>query len=68
MFSYYFDYEENKVLLIYCIYIFYKIVVLIKKFYNIRVNKCDVWVWIGNIVWFEMLDIVVYKLIGCLLI
>lgn len=49
-------------------YIFYKIVVLIKKFYNIRVNKCDVWVWIGNIVWFEMLDIVVYKLIGCLLI
>lgn len=49
-------------------YILYKIVVLIKKFYNIRVNKCDVWVWIGNIVWFEMLDIVVYKLIGCLLI
>lgn len=49
-------------------YILYKIVVLIKKFYNIRVNKCDVWVLIGNIVWFEMLDIVVYKLIGCLLI
>lgn len=49
-------------------YNLYKIVVLIKKFYNIRVNKCDVWVWIGNIVWFEMLDIVVYKLIGCLLI
>lgn len=49
-------------------YNLYKIVVLIKKFYNIRVNKCDVWVWIGIIVWFEMLDIVVYKLIGCLLI
>lgn len=49
-------------------YILYKIVVLIKKFYIIGVNKCDVWVWIGNIVWFEMLDIVVYKLIGCLLI